>query len=157
MPCRIIAIFLTLALIGGAVQAKTNPSQWSNVQKLSPGAKLIVATSKGQAFAGELKQVNNDTLTLLVRVSHSARQAVVIRREDVSEVRKMRSKGFMTALGAGVGLGAGIAIGAVYDSQHPFSDDPGIGKAIFGGMGALIGVLGGSLLPRKGKKIYVAP
>jgi len=51
----------------------------------------------------------------------------------------------------------GFTIGAISDAQHPYSDDPGLGKTLFGGMGTLFGTLGGQALPLKGKKIYVAP
>ena len=157
MSYRIIASLLTLVLVCGSVQAKSNLADWGNVQKLSVGSNLLVATKKGEVFTGDLRQVDADTVTLLVRMSHSSRQAIEIRREDVSEVRKPRSHALMTALGLGRGLGVGIGIGAVYDSQHPFSDDPGIGKALYGGLGALVGTVGGRAIPIKGKKVYVSP
>ena len=123
--------------------------------KLSIGSKIAVSTKKGERFEGELKQVDNDTLTLLVRMSRSARQAVEIHRDDVSEVRKPKSRMLSTLLGAGIGLGIGIAIGAGVDARSS-GEDPGLGKVLFGSLGVLGGTTAGAALPLEGKKIYVA-
>ena len=156
MSYKIIASLLTIALLSCSVQGKTNPSDWGKVLKLSIGSKIAVSTKKGERFEGELKQVDKDTLTLLVRMSRSARQAIEIHRDDVSEVRKPKSRVLSTLLGAGIGLGVGIAIGAGVDARSS-GEDPGLGKMIFGSLGALGGTAVGTALPLKGKKIYVAP
>jgi small nuclear ribonucleoprotein (snRNP)-like protein len=156
MSHKIIASLLTVILISVSVQAKTSLSDWGKVQKLSLGSKIAVSTKKGERFEGELKYVDSDTLTLLVRMSRSARQAVEIRREDVSEVRKPKSRLLSTVLGAGIGLGVGIAVGAGVDARSS-GEDPGLGKLLFGFLGVLGGTTVGGALPMKGKKIYVAP
>jgi small nuclear ribonucleoprotein (snRNP)-like protein len=156
MSYRIVASLLTIALICSSAQAKTNPSDWGNVQKLSIGSKITVSTKKGERYEGELRQVDNDTLTLLVRMSRSARQAVEIRRDDVSEVRKPKSRALSTLLGAGIGLGVGIGVGAGVDARSS-GEDPNLGKLIFGFLGVLAGTAVGSAFQLKGKKIYVAP
>jgi small nuclear ribonucleoprotein (snRNP)-like protein len=156
--CRIvIAALLMVALMPLTVLAKTDLSDWNNVQRLKVGSTVIVSTKKGERFLGDVRHVDNDSLILLVKVSSVARQAFELRREDVAEVRKRRSRALMTALGVAIGLGVGIGIGAISDARHPYSDDPGIGKALFGGLGALGGIGLGAALPLKGKKIYVAP
>ena len=156
MSQRIIASLLAVFLVCGSVQAKPNLADWSNVLKLSVGSKVLVSTKKGEVFEGELRQVDNDMMTLLVRISQSSRQAIEIRREDVTQVRKPKNRLLSAVLGAGIGLGVGIAIGAGVDARSS-GEDPGLGKMIFGSLGALSGMAVGTALPLKGKKIYVAP
>ena len=152
-----IAAMLVAVFFFGSAQAKPNLSDWSSVQGLKLGSKLMVSTRKGERFEGELKHVDADSLLLLVRVSRSARQAIELRRDDVSEVRKPKSRVLTTALGMGIGLGVGLGIGAIYDSQHTGTDDPGLGKLVYGALGAGSGLAVGGFLRLKGKKIYVAP
>jgi len=147
---------LTVALLCGSIQAKTNLSDWSNVRKLSIGSKIVIATRMGERFGGELKYVDDDSLILLVRMSPPVRQAVEIRREDVAEVRKPKSRALSTALGLGIGLGVGIGIGSIVDARSTSQEDPGLGKLIFGLLGASSGTAVGSAFQLKGKKIYVA-
>ena len=152
-----IAAVLLLALIPGSLQAKPNASDWGNVRRLDIGSTIVVATKNGERYKGDLKHVDDNSMTLLVRYSDTARQAVEIQRDDVREVRKSKSRLLSAIVGAGIGLGVGIAIGAAYDGRHPYSDDPGLGKVIYGSTGMLIGTAAGGALPFKGKKIYVAP
>ena len=152
-----IAAFLLVALAPISLQAKPAPSDWSNVQRLQIGTTIVVSTKNGEQYEGDLKYIDDDSMTLLVRYSPAARQAVELQRDDVREVRKKKSHVLSTILGGGIGLGVGIAIGASYDARHPYSDDPGLGKGVFGGLGLLTGSAVGRALPIKGKKIYVAP
>lgn len=152
-----IAAVLIASLLPVSVQAKPNLSEWSNVQKLSVGTDIVVSTMKGERYEGALKHVDADGLLILVRVSRASRQAFELRREDVSEIRKSKSRALGMLLGFGVGLGVGLGIGAISDARHPYGDDPGIGKAVFGTLGATSGLAVGGAIPLKGKKIYVAP
>jgi hypothetical protein len=154
---NLIAALLIAALLPCSVQAKTNLSDWGNVQRLKIGAKIVVSTKRGDRFAGELKHVDTDSLVLLVRVRDVMRRAIDLRREDVAEVRKPKSRYLPLLLGAGIGVGVGVGIGAISDARHPYGDDPGLGKVLFGFLGGLMGVAGGGSIPMKGKKIYVAP
>jgi hypothetical protein len=154
---NLIAALLIAALLPCSVQAKTNLSDWGNVQRLKIGAKIVVSTKRGDRFAGELKHVDTDSLVLLVRVRDVMRQAIDLRREDVAEVRKPKSRYLPLLLGAGIGVGVGVGIGAISDARHPYGDDPGLGKVLFGFLGGLMGVAGGGAIPMKGKKIYIAP
>jgi len=112
MSYRIIATLLTVALVCGSVQARTDLGDWGNVMKLSVGSKIRVATRKGEVLEGELRQVDNAAVTLLVRISQSSRQQIEIRREDVTQVRRPSPACCLRCWGAGIGLGVGIAIGA---------------------------------------------
>jgi len=78
-------------------------------------------------------------VTLLVRISQSSRQQIEIRREDVTQVRRPKSRLLSAVLGAGIGLGVGIAIGAGVDARSS-GEDPGLGKLVFGMLGITSGM-----------------
>ncbi len=76
---NLIAALLIAALLPCSVQAKTDLSDWGNVQRLRIGSNIVVSTKRGDRFAGELKHVDNDSLVLLVRVRDVMRQAIDLR------------------------------------------------------------------------------
>jgi uncharacterized transporter YbjL len=132
-------------------------SDWGNVEKLKAGTKIVVHTTKRQEIEGEVLKVTDEMLFLEVAKPFGDWQRVVLPREEVTEIRNRRAKHVNALIGAAIGIGVGVGIGAIYDSRHPFSDDPGIGKLTFGLLGGLAGVATGGSLPTKGRKIYVAP
>ena len=151
------SLVLMFALLPASIQAKTNLSDWTNVRRVKTGTSIVVSTKMGDVYAGDLKQADDDSLVLLVRVSDVMRKAVELRKNDVYEVRRPKRRMKPLLIGAAIGAGAGIGVGAIYDASHPFSDDPGIGKALFGFLGGLMGTAAGGAFSLKGKKIYVAP
>jgi hypothetical protein len=160
-----LAVLLVLSLTPGLLFAQQNLSDWSNVEKLKPGTRIIVSTRKGIEFAGVKRQSTDDTLFMEVGLPVDGTRTISLPREEIAEVRKRKSPDLKWSLiGAVVGVGLGVAIGSTAD--HPGSDDPGLGKLIGGALGGLIGLAVGVAVPReasrraaprKGKKIYVAP
>jgi hypothetical protein len=61
----------------------------------------------------------------------------------------------MLLVGVAIGVAAGVAIGSAAD--HPGTDDPDLGKLLGGGLGALGGLAVAGAIPRKSRKVYVAP
>jgi small nuclear ribonucleoprotein (snRNP)-like protein len=151
------AALLLASLIPVSAYAKPPRFDWTNVQNLNVGSKIVVVTKRGEQYEGELKHVDADSLLMLVRVSTASREAIELRRENVSEIRKHSSRAKGTLLGLAIGLGAGLTIGAISDSQHNYSRYPNVGKGLFGAMGAGIGLALGRQMHLKGQKIYVAP
>lgn len=154
---RILAsALLVLCLVPCSAQAKPNPSDWANVKRLKIGTSLQVSTKKGESFVGVLKHVDDDLLVLLVPVSQSSRMAVELQRDQVTKVSKKKSRGLSMILGTAIGLGVGIGIGAIVDSRSS-GEDPGLGKLVFGMLGAASGTGVGGAFSIRGKTVYVAP
>jgi hypothetical protein len=153
---KLLAIVLGLLLMPGLLFAQKNLSDWGNVEKLKPGTKVIVSTKKGIAWSGQKRQSTDDTLFMEVALPVHGARIISLTRDEIAEVRKGKSRGIvMLLVGTTVGIAAGVALGSTLD--HPGSDDPGLGKLLGGGVGGLAGLTAASALPRKTKKIYVAP
>ncbi|MDX6305587.1 MAG: hypothetical protein QOI77_2556 [Blastocatellia bacterium] len=154
---KLPATFLILVLIPSLLVAQKNLSDWSNVEKLKPGTRVIVTTRKGREFIGEKRQTTDDTLFMEIGLPGSGTRVISVPREEIGEVRKGKSRWVYPLLGAAIGVAAGVAIGSTAD--HPGSDDPGLGKLLGGGLGGLIGGGTGSVIAKtkRWKKIYSAP
>ena len=152
----LVAALLLLCLVPLSAQARTDLSDWENVKRVSVGTGLQVSTKKGESFVGALKYADDHLLVLLVPVSRSSRMAVELQRDQVTEVRKKKSRGLSTILGTAIGLGVGIGIGAAVDAKSS-GEDPGKAQIIFGTLGGFGGGAVGRAFSIKGKKIYVAP
>lgn len=154
---KLPAILLILLLMPSLLFAQKNLSDWSNVEKLKPGTKVIVTTRKGREFVGEKRQTTDDTLFMEVGLPGSGTRVISVPREEIGEVRKGKSNWMYPLIGAAIGVAAGVAIGSTAD--HPGSDDPGLGKLVGGGLGGLIGSGTGSVIAKtkRWKKVYIAP
>ena len=151
-----VATLLLLCLMAGTAQAKPDLSDWANVKRLTIGTTLQVQTRKGERLVGDLKHVDDNQMVLLVRVSQSSRMAVELQKDQVTEVRRKKSRTLSIILGTAIGLGVGIGIGAVVDARSS-GEDPGLAQMYFGLLGGLSGAGVGGALPIKGKRIYLAP
>ena len=153
---RLFAIGFVLLLTPGLLFAQKKLSDWNNVEKLKSSAKIIVTTKKGMEFAGEKRQVTDDTLFLETALPVHGTRIITLERVEIAAVRQRKSRGFLVVIGAAIGVAAGAAIGAaVYD--HPGTDDPHMGALVIGALGGLIGGGTASLIPKKTKTIYLAP
>jgi hypothetical protein len=149
-------IVLGLLLTPSLLFAQQNLSDWSNVEKLKPGTKVIVSTKKGIAWSGQKRQSTDDTLFVEVALPVHGVRIISLTREEIAEVRKGKSREIvMLLVGAAIGVAAGVAIGSTAD--HPGSDDPGLGKLLGGGLGGLAGLTVAGAVPKKTKRVYVAP
>lgn len=155
---RLFSAFLVLSLMSQLAVAKNNLGDWNNVRILEVGTKIVVKTKAGEKYEGDLKSAGADSLSVAVNVSQAMRQVIEIRRDEVKEVKTRLSRIASTAVGAGVGLGVGLGLGALVDLKDKYGEDPGLGKAIFGSLGFLIGSAAGRGLPQfLGRKVYEAP
>lgn len=89
-----VTIFLLLA-VSESTPAQNAKYDWSAVQNLKPGSKLMVKTKSDQKIQGNVRTVTADLLTL--SDTGVPRQEASIRREDVSEIRK-KSGGYTATM-----------------------------------------------------------
>jgi len=116
---------------------------WSAVQALSPGQKIVVRTKDGDRLTGRFDSAND----LLINFA-DGRRKVSLTRESIKLVQLDRggSRGKGALFGALIGGAAGFAVGSVL--YYPFKDDmvdttvpasAALGLAIGAGVGAATG------------------
>ena len=129
------------------------PADWSAVQALSPGRKIVVRTKDGDRLTGRF-----DSATDLLLNFTDGRRKVSLTRESIRVVQLDRgnSRGKGTLFGAAIGAGAGFAVGGWVYSQGDFvgSVIP-VGALIGAGIGAGIGAATGK--GNKNETVYEAP
>ncbi|MDQ3805314.1 MAG: hypothetical protein M3416_15980 [Acidobacteriota bacterium] len=156
---------LTLALVcalapalGVSAQQRRAASagrDWSAVEALAPGEKLVVRTKDGDRLAGRFVRATD----LLLVVRHDETEMSLV-RDNVRLVQLNRGKSRLKGalFGAAIGGGAGFAAGAVV--YFPYRDDiAGVTVPAFTGLGAAIGAGIGAALAKGNKNVtvYEAP
>ncbi|HEY0348209.1 MAG TPA: hypothetical protein VGC60_08635 [Pyrinomonadaceae bacterium] len=154
---KLLSIVLVLLMSFTTLFAQQSLSNWSNVENLKPGTKIVVRTRNGREFVGTKRQSTDDTLFMEARFPVQGARTISLSKDEIQEVRKNKSTFFYPILGLAIGIGIGIAVGSTAD--HPGTDDPSLGKILGGGLGGGIGLAAGAGLSRrpKTKQIYVAP
>ena len=141
---------LGLALAFALAQVPPAPAQtraralddWSAVQNLSPGQKIIVRTKDGDRLTGRFDSAND----LLINLTDDGKK-LSLTRESVRLVQLNRGKSRWNGglLGAAIGGGGGAAIGGALVAQGDdyasatFPGTIGVGALIGFGIGAAIG------------------
>jgi hypothetical protein len=152
-----LTLALLLPLASGApaaAQSRGAGGDWSAVQALSPGAKIVVRTKDGDRLTGRFDSAND----LLLNFTHDGKK-VSLTRESIRRVQlnrgKSRAKGAL--VGAAIGGGAGAGAGGIVVSKGDFIVGETIaGMAFIGaGIGAGIGAALG--MGNKNETIYEAP
>ena len=158
---RLLALGFALAFAlaqAPAASAQTRArarDDWSAVQTLSPGQKIVVRTKDGDRLSGRFDSAND----LLINFT-DGRRKVSLTRESVKLVQLDRgnSRGKGALFGALIGAGAGFAVGSIL--YFPFRDDmvdttvpasAAMGMAIGAGIGAATGK------GNKNETVYEAP
>jgi hypothetical protein len=151
-----LALFLTLNMTAPAF-AGTTPAppaaDWSAVQMLSPGTKIIVRTKDGDRLTGRFDSASD----LLINFTDDGKK-VSLSRDSIRLVQLNRSKSRLNGalLGAAIGGGAALAIGGWAYSQGDFHPSVVYGPGLLGaGIGAGIGGALGK--GNKNETIYEAP
>ena len=151
-----LALLFTLAPAAQASAATPEPvADWSAVQSLSAGQKIIVRTKDGDRLSGRFDSAND----LLINFT-DGRRKISLTRESVKLVQLDRgnSRGRGTLFGAAIGAGAGFAVGSIL--YFPFRDDmvgstvpvsSALGMAIGAGVGEATGK------GNKNETVYEAP
>lgn len=148
-PFTVLLALLLLATHSSLAfsQQTARLDEWSTVQALRAGEKLLVKKTDGKQVKGEMIEATDTALTI-----DRDGKPLSISRADVREVYVRvgkAEKGKWAAIGAGIGAGAGTGIGAI--KYSPNVDDSelfiGMGLLIGAGVGAVTGMLFG-----KGKR-----
>src|SRR5262245_47828512 len=145
-----LASILVLLLTATTLFAQKNLSDWNIVEKLKPGARIVVITKNGREFDGEKRQSTPDTLFLETRFAIQGNRTISISRDEIAEVRKVKSHKFLPIITTAIGIGVGVAFGAAAD--RPGTDDPNMGKLVGGLLGGLGGLTGGAVISKVAKK-----
>jgi hypothetical protein len=153
---RLFSSLLILCLLSQFAIARDNLSDWNNVRILEIGTSIVVKTKAGEKYEGDLKRTTADSLTIVIQNPYSTRQTIDLKKDEVKEIRTRLSRITSTLIGTGIGTGAGIGIGAAFDARDRYSEDPGLGKFVFGFLGLAVGMAVGTHLKFTGKKIYQA-
>ena len=155
-PAIALAFCLALAHAApAAAQTRSTPDDWSALQTLSPGQKIVVRTKDGDRLTGRFDSASD----LLINFT-DGRRKVSLTRESIRRVQldHGNSRGKGTLFGALVGGAAGFAVGSIL--YFPFRDDmtgatvPAM-TALGLGVGAGVGASTGK--GRKNETVYEAP
>ena len=131
------------------------PADWSAVQALSPGQKIVVRTRDGDRLTGRFDSASD----LLVNFSDGKRK-ISLTRESIKRLQLDRgnSRGRGALFGALIGAGAGFAVSSIF--YFPYRDDMvgslvPVSTALGAGIGAGFGTATGK--GNKNETVYEAP
>src|ERR1041385_8478332 len=146
----VLVASLLLPSVAVAQNTRAPTGDWSALNTVTSGSKLIVKLKDGKTVEGKLSNISDAALSLSVK-----NKPVDLKREDVLSVYQIRGKSATkaTLIGLGVGAGAGAAIGAAGSSRDDGFDK--LDKAVTAGLtviGAGVGALTGYLIGRRGTK-----
>ena len=161
-----LALVFALALVPATAAAQTKfapvlakpaaapPADWSAVQTLSRGQKIVVRTMDGDRLTGRFDSATD----LLLNYEEDNGRKVSLKRESIKLVQLNRGKSRLNSalLGAAIGGGGGLAIGGWAYAQGDFHPSVVYGPGLLGaGIGAGIGGALGK--GNKNETIYEAP
>lgn len=158
MTSRLFALGLALVFALGQArpapaQTRRAPDDWSAVQALAAGEKIVVRTKDGDRLSGRFDSASD----LLINFTHDGRK-VSLTRESIRRVQLNRGKSRLNGalLGAAIGGGGGLAFGGWVYSYGDFNSVVVYGPGLLGaGIGAGIGAALGK--GNKNETVYEAP
>ncbi|HEX8556945.1 MAG TPA: hypothetical protein VF668_02525 [Pyrinomonadaceae bacterium] len=149
-----LALLLTLSHAAHASAATPRAADdWSAVQALTPGEKIVVRTKDGDRLTGRF-----DSATDLLINFTDGRKKISLTRESLRRVQLDRGNSRLSGMlvGAAIGGGGGAAVGGWVYSQGDFIGSVVPAGALLGaGIGAAIGAATGK--GRKNVTVYEAP
>lgn len=153
----LLSCVLMLCLISPFASAKGNLDDWNNVRILDSGETIAVKTKLGEKYEGRFDHATADRLYVIVHVPHVMQRIIELHKDEVKEVRKKLARVTSLVICTGAGLGAGLALGAIVDAKDKYGEDPGLGKAVLGFLGASFGAAIGARASFNGRRVYEAP
>src|SRR5215207_9206150 len=146
----LLAAALLLPHAASAQSGGASTGDWSSLNAVTQGSKLVVKLKDGKSYEGRLSGVSDAALSMTVKG-----KPVESKREDVQSVYRLgkNSATKATLIGMGVGAGAGAAVGAAADSSSDGFE--GIDHAVTAGLtvvGAGVGAGVGYLIGRGSRK-----
>ena len=134
--CTGLGLMVSLAWLGPGLRADEHWHNWSRVQALQPGRKLVVKSFNGMDPKVVGAYVSSDAGQLVVRMRND--QTVTIPKHQIRQVVRKRRIRHAVKIGAAAGFAimAGLSL-RESDLIQPAS------SLIIGGVGAGLGTLGG--------------
>jgi hypothetical protein len=149
LRCATLLLFATLL-------PAQDRSDWQTISHLRPGEPVNLSLKGQHSVTGPFQTWTPEQVTV---------GSTTAKREDVTKVERFRSgvwgRGKTALIGALIGGGAGAAIGAGVGGCDHNSLGPCVtraeGTGIVGGVGAIVGVIVGAVLPHhRMDLIYIA-
>ncbi len=149
-----LAALLPLALAAPAAAQGRSTGEWSAVQALSSGTKIVVRTKDGDRLSGRFDSATDQAINFTQGGKRVSLTRESIRRVQINRGRN-RLKGAL--VGTGVGVGAGLGAGGIIISRGDFvARETFIATTFIGaGIGAGIGAAFG--MGNKNETVYEAP
>jgi len=147
------ALIFALAPAASAQRRAAAPDDWSAVQALSPGRKIIVRTKDGDRLTGTFDSASETRIDFT-----DDGKRVSLTRESIRLVQLNRGKSRLNGalIGAAIGGAGGFGFGAWVHSYGDFHSSVIYGPGLLGaGIGAGIGAALGK--GNKNETIYEAP
>ena len=144
---------LAAAPNASAQRRAASPGDWSAVQSLSPGQKVIVRTKDGDRLTGTFDSASDSRIDFT-----DDGKRVSLTRESVKLVQINRGKSRLNGalIGAAIGGAGGFGFGAWVHSYGDFNSSVIYGPGLLGaGIGAGIGAALGK--GNKNETVYEAP
>ncbi len=146
--CTSLALMLVLACSGPPRLHAEEPRQdWSRVQALPAGQKIVVKSFKGMGPKVKGAYVSSDAARLIVRRQDG--QTVTIPKDQIRKVVGKERQRHGVLIGAAAGFAIGVGLSTVGDFRQP------LGALLIGGPFAGIGALIGFAVQTGGKHFVV--
>ena len=145
--CMSLALMGSLALPGRGLRAEEPRHDWSRVQALPVGQKIIVKLFKGMGPKVKGVYVSSDAGHIVVRRRNA--QAVTIPKDHVRLVVGKERQRHAVLIGAVAGFAIGAGLSTIGDFRQP------LGALLIGGPFAGIGALIGFAFQAGGKHFVV--
>jgi len=147
----IIVTTCSSTVVAGQGGSTQTAGDWSAINSVPSGDKLLVKLKNGQSVEGSLNSFSNDAVSLSVKG-----KSMDVRRDEVQSVYHVTGKSATkaTLIGLAVGAGGGTAIGLAGSSGNSGGFDK-IDHAVTAGLaviGAGAGATIGYLIGRKSRK-----
>ena len=152
--CLVLASALALSPSAAAQSRGAAHADWSAVQALTPGQKIVVRTKDGDRLSGRFDSATDQAINF-----REDGHEVSLTRDSVARVQinrgKSRLKGAL--LGAAVGGGAGTGAGFAVISRGDFVVGPTVAGTAFLGAGIGAGIGAALGMGNKNETVYEAP
>src|ERR1043165_4800266 len=145
---------LPLAPAPPAAEQARSTGEWSAVQALSSGTKIVVRTKDGDRLSGRFDSATDQAINFTQGGKRVSLTRESIRRVQINHGRN-RLKGAL--VGTGVGVGAGIGAGGIIISRGDFVARETFIATTFIGAGIGAGIGGAFGMGDKNETIYEAP
>src|SRR5256714_15086389 len=106
---KLLSIVLVLLMSSTTLFAQQALSNWSNVENLKPGTKIVVRTRNGREFVGTKRQSTDDTLFMEARFPVQGARTISLSKDEIAAVDKRESRWLFPIIGAAIGIDALIA------------------------------------------------